>query len=189
MERWWKDETDLVFQPTDGQLTHDLRPANIRLLWADFLEHEAPHLERREIVPWLWDYSGREITDRYDFHPPVPGFPRFRVVHHAKSPLQNDRQYAITRSDTEGYHRLLGFYLGFAQYVCSAIGKWQGCSRAGCRRKSENDWSFPGPWMPPCVEFHEIDFVRPIVRSWIDWWNQKWAGKPLYENDKKRAEG
>lgn len=103
--------------------------------------------------------KGGMVTDRYeqvDTGPPG-AFPLFRVVHGPRSPTQTDEQHKVSRRWTEEYFLRLSVARALAHDAATGLGFHETCRRPACRRrhacaadKRENDWSFPGPWMPPC---------------------------------------
>lgn len=116
---------------------------------------------------------GAEVTADYALVAMPPAhLPRFRVVHPPADGLTAAQRHA-ERLATEDYYRALGVALVLAQDAATAMGFHRTCARKACRRKKrcagrrhEFDWSFPGPFMPPCAaRLGEIEAVRSGMRA------------------------
>jgi hypothetical protein len=114
-----------------------------------------------------------EVTARYDHVDvdQVPGVALFRVVHPAPIPKSTPAQLRAQREEAEHYYYSLSVHRHLAHIVCNELGYPAACTRRACRRaraciddRHEFDWSFPGPWMPPCAgTIRRIDRVRERV--------------------------
>ncbi|TKT74864.1 hypothetical protein [Aquamicrobium sp. LC103] len=116
-----------------------------------------------------------EVTDRYDQVDTAgfAGIPLFRVVHAPRHPMQTDAQDLVSRRDLEQYYLDLSALRHLAHRAANELGFPARCARPACRRahacvsdRDENDWSFPGPWMPPCAgTYRLVDRIRGHMRA------------------------
>lgn len=117
----------------------------------------------------------REVTSRYE-HVDLSrarGAALLRVVHGPRAPWQNDAQALVSRIDKEGYYLNLSIMRHNAHIAASELGFPARCTRPACRRaracvadRHKFDWSFPGPWMPPCASTKRmVEEVRGRMRQ------------------------
>ena len=117
-----------------------------------------------------------ELAERYEFVDTsrLRNVPLFRVVHSPRHPSQTVEQDRAAREDTERYYFNLSVLRCLAHRAADTLGFPADCRRRACRRehacmgeRHEFDWSFPGPWMPPCAStIRLVDRVRERVRAY-----------------------
>lgn len=139
--------------------------------------HYEPHPDDPLEPLWLPPDGRQEVTDRYE-HVETAGarMPLFRVVHAPRHPAQTDEQALASRRETEEFYFNLSVLRALAHRAADELGFPARCGRAACRRgrrcvadRDEDDWSFPGPWMPPCAAtYGHVDRVRDRIREAFD---------------------
>lgn len=122
-----------------------------------------------------------ELAERYEFVDvsAMGDLPLFRVVHAPPDPRQTAEQYRTERKDKERYYYSLSVMRCLAHQAADALGFPARCKRRVCRReracmgeRHEFDWSFPGPWMPPCAStVRLVDVIRAHIRETTKDWN------------------
>ncbi len=114
------------------------------------------------------------VTRRYELLD-VSGLdkiPLFPVIHNPRKDRQTDAQWLAQRRDAEAWFRMLSVARFIARWAATGLGYPAGCDRRACRRarfcvthRDEDDWAFPGPWMPPCAStYGRVDEVRLYMR-------------------------
>jgi hypothetical protein len=119
------------------------------------------------------DWSDPNITGVYEHFEIPPGYPRFRVLHAARSQFKTDEHYQADRRCMESYYYSLSLSLGIAQQAATMLGLHEDCRKSACRRarrcvsrRAEDDWTvFPGPGLPPCCNTFER---TATVRHWLN---------------------
>lgn len=116
-----------------------------------------------------------ELTDRYEqvetAHLTDVAF--FRVVHPPRGASQTEKQWQASRLSNEKYYFTLSVLRHLAHMAADELDFPATCAQRRCRRaraclsdREEFDWSFPGPWMPPCATTYRlVDLVRASVRE------------------------
>jgi hypothetical protein len=136
---------------------------------------EAPHPDDPVRPMICRPLACQKVTDRYelvDVTRIAAEISMFRVVHDARWPGQTDAQAKAHRLDKERWFRNLSVMRFLAHRAAEALGYPERCRRPDCRRargcvtdRSEHDWGFPGPWMPPCASTYGlVDRVRMHIR-------------------------
>ena len=133
------------------------------------------------IEPELWlPKPHDEVTPDYLIVDTTPfaDIALFRVVHHPPSPGQTAAQVEASRRGTERHYLKLSISRHLARIAAGALGFPARCTLPLCRRarrcagsRHEFDWSFPGPWMPPCgATSRQVEQIRAHTRAiQADW--------------------
>jgi len=113
------------------------------------------------------DFDISRLRERIRFFPVIVG---------PRAPGQTDAQWKAQRGYAEEYAWQLSILRFLAHLATNELGYPAQCSRPACRRagacvgdRNEHDWSFPGPWMPPCAStYRKVEEVRARVCVHID---------------------